>query len=65
MANAASSEFPSSRLLGTGGDGRNLLRTLFRALAHRNYRLFFAGQIVSLCGTFLTQVANVMKGEGE
>ena len=30
---------------------------LFRALAHRNYRLFFAGQIVSLCGTFLTQVA--------
>lgn len=30
-----------------------------RALRHRNYRLFFAGQIVSLIGTFLTQVATV------
>ena len=30
-----------------------------RALRHRNYRLFFAGQIVSLCGTFLTQTAIV------
>jgi MFS family permease len=28
-----------------------------RAFRHRNYRLFFAGQIVSLCGTFLSQVA--------
>ncbi|HWE92510.1 MAG TPA: MFS transporter [Tepidisphaeraceae bacterium] len=32
---------------------------IFRALAHRNYRLFFAGQLVSLVGTFLTQVATV------
>ena len=32
-------------------------RSIGRALRHRNYRLFFAGQIVSLCGTFLTQVA--------
>jgi len=32
---------------------------MVRALRHRNYRLFFAGQIVSLCGTFLTQVAMV------
>jgi MFS family permease len=34
-------------------------RSIARALRHRNYRLFFAGQIVSLCGTFLTQVAMV------
>jgi MFS family permease len=35
------------------------VRSIARALRHRNYRLFFAGQIVSLCGTFLTQVAMV------
>src|SRR4051812_16360755 len=28
-----------------------------RALSHRNYRLFFAGQSVSLIGTWLTRVA--------
>ena len=28
-----------------------------RALRHRNYRLFFGGQIVSLCGTWMTNVA--------
>jgi MFS family permease len=32
-------------------------RRIVRALRHRNYRLFFAGQILSLCGTFLAQVA--------
>ncbi len=31
--------------------------TLARALRHRNYRLFFAGQSVSLIGTWLTRVA--------
>jgi len=30
---------------------------LTRALQHRNYRLFFAGQSVSLVGTWLTRVA--------
>jgi MFS family permease len=30
---------------------------LVRAFRHRNYRLFFTGQIVSLVGTFLSQVA--------
>jgi MFS family permease len=29
----------------------------FRALRHRNYRLFFAGQSVSLIGTWITRVA--------
>src|SRR5689334_24646481 len=30
---------------------------LLRALRHRNYRLFFGGQSVSLVGTWLTRVA--------
>src|SRR5690242_8341499 len=41
-------------------DGRpepGQLAFMVRAFAYRNYRLFFAGQIVSLVGTFLTQVA--------
>ncbi|HEX8915663.1 MAG TPA: MFS transporter, partial [Humisphaera sp.] len=32
-------------------------RHLLRAFRHANYRLFFAGQLVSLVGTFLSQVA--------
>ncbi|MDB5355066.1 MAG: hypothetical protein JWN24_1519 [Phycisphaerales bacterium] len=35
------------------------LALMVRALSHRNYRLFFAGQLISLVGTFLTQVATV------
>ena len=31
--------------------------SLFRALRHRNYRLFFAGQLVSLMGTWMQSVA--------
>jgi MFS family permease len=30
---------------------------MFRALRHRNYRLFFAGQIISLVGTWMQTVA--------
>jgi MFS family permease len=37
--------------------GRRAL--MLRAFAHPNYRLFFAGQLVSLCGTFLSSVAVV------
>jgi len=33
------------------------LRFLLRALRHRNYRLFFSGQSVSLIGTWMTRVA--------
>src|SRR5512135_1593453 len=33
------------------------LRVLLRALRSRNYRLFFAGQSVSLVGTWMQQVA--------
>jgi MFS family permease len=40
------------RLLGRAG------RRTFRSLrAHRNYRLYFAGQITSLCGTWMQNVA--------
>ena len=31
---------------------------MLRALAYRNYRLFFAGQVVSLVGTWITTTAN-------
>ena len=33
------------------------LRTIFRALGYRNYRLFFMGQGVSLIGTWMQQIA--------
>src|SRR5512136_1466137 len=33
------------------------LGLIFRALRHRNYRLFFAGQFISLIGTWMQQVA--------
>jgi MFS family permease len=33
------------------------LRTVFAALRHRNFRLFFIGQFVSLCGTWIQTVA--------
>ena len=40
-------------------DGRGVLnsRLLIRALRHRNYRLFFGGQGISLIGTWMTRVA--------
>lgn len=44
----------SSGLLGKGG---TVLKTAFRSLKYRNYRLFFTGQAVSLIGTWMQQVA--------
>jgi len=35
----------------------NGLRLVFRALSHRNYRLFFGGQNISLIGTWMQQIA--------
>src|SRR5207237_10882606 len=35
------------------------MASLGRALRHRNYRLFFAGQAISLVGTWLTRFATV------
>lgn len=33
------------------------LKLIFRALSHRNYRLFFGGQSISLIGTWMQQIA--------
>jgi MFS family permease len=40
---------------GPGGQGRAAI--LFRALKHRNFQLFFSGQIISLVGTWMQTVA--------
>lgn len=37
--------------------GNSRLKFALRALRHRNYRLFFAGQSLSMMGTWMTQVA--------
>src|SRR5258708_1461283 len=37
--------------------GRGLLRNTFASLRHRNFRLFFAGQLVSLTGTWMQNTA--------
>ena len=37
---------------------RPTLKTSIRALRHRNYRLFFAGQAVSLIGTWMTRLTS-------
>src|ERR1700747_3669411 len=37
--------------------GPLLLRQTFSALRHRNFRLFFAGQLVSLIGTWMQNTA--------
>jgi len=54
-----STDDSSPALSQSGRPPPSWLRGVVRALRHRNYRLFFAGQIVSLCGTFLTQTAMV------
>jgi MFS family permease len=41
----------------SGGKAQGGWKFLVRALGHRNYRLFFAGQSVSLIGTWLSRVA--------
>src|SRR3954452_32329 len=40
-----------------GPDGESRLRAMGRAFSNRNYRLFFAGQGVSLIGTWMTRLA--------
>ena len=37
----------------------NRVQFMLRALRHRNYRLFFGGQIVSLAGNWMTQIAMI------
>jgi MFS family permease len=40
-----------------GGDGTSNWKFALRALKHRNYRLFFSGQSISLIGTWMTRIA--------
>ena len=35
----------------------SMWRSMTRALGHRNYRLFFVGQGVSMIGTWMTRIA--------
>src|SRR4051794_11866309 len=42
---------------GEGSRFREQLATTFRALRHRNFQLFFAGQFISLIGTWMQSVA--------
>jgi MFS family permease len=41
----------------TGAPGLNSQRRAFRALRHRNYRLFFVGQLISVIGTQMQTTA--------
>src|SRR5437763_12481755 len=41
----------------TGASTSRGVAFMLRALSHRNYRLFFSGQSVSLIGTWLTRIA--------
>lgn len=50
------SDLPPSSGIGPEGIRAGLSQT-FRALRHRNYRLFMSGQIVSLIGTWMQNVA--------
>jgi len=40
-----------------GGGPRGGLRTTLRALRHRNFQLFFSGQLISLIGTWMQNIA--------
>src|ERR1051326_9175476 len=44
--------------MNNSGDNGSRLKFMLRALRHRNYRLFFGGQSLSLVGTWMTQVAS-------
>ena len=41
----------------SNSESTSRLKFALRALRHRNYRLFFGGQSLSLIGTWMTQVA--------
>jgi MFS family permease len=52
---------PTTRVASPGDSSRHMtapgLATAIRALRHRNFRLFFAGQSISLIGTWMTRIA--------
>jgi MFS family permease len=44
-------------VMNRAGKAQDSLKTIFRSLSHRNYRLFFGGQGLSLIGTWMQQIA--------
>ena len=48
---------PTQPLSATGSARASRLPAAFRSLRHRNYQLFFGGQIISLVGTWMQSVA--------
>src|SRR5262245_14865681 len=48
---------PPGSVVRNADDSPSTVHLLGRALRHRNYRLFFAGQSISLIGTWLTRIA--------
>jgi MFS family permease len=50
-------EVPSPATAGPGVAGMGRAAAAFRALRHRNFKLFFGGQIISLVGTWMQTVA--------
>lgn len=50
-----------SKTLGTVRDrGRSRLRDMVRSLKHRNFQLFFGGQLISLVGTWMDTAAEAL-----
>ncbi len=45
------------RVTNSGGSVPLRVNTIFRSLRHRNYRLFFSGQSISLIGTWMQRIA--------
>ncbi len=57
-ASSQSGSTPDAHGVPSAPEGKpSRLAFMMRALRHRNYRLFFSGQIVSLLGSWMTQIA--------
>src|SRR5579859_2011286 len=52
-----SPELQAAATSAPGGDAAGRIAGTFRALGNRNFQLFFSGQIVSLVGTWMQNVA--------
>ena len=55
--NPTSSSSESVGSATSGGAPPGVLRTTFRALQHRNFQMFFGGQLISLVGTWMQSTA--------
>ncbi|HEX8091652.1 MAG TPA: MFS transporter [Blastocatellia bacterium] len=56
-AKPSSTQPEDSHEPGVGNNNRNRLPAAMRALKHRNFQLFFGGQLISLVGTWMQSVA--------